>query len=108
MTATIDQVIPANRTTAHRTTAASETDLLLDVLQATIADLAFTEPDELGSQRPAGRELLGLAAMARSAITGLGGHAGATVTEAPGVVVVRELVAATRALSAAVALTSRA
>jgi hypothetical protein len=102
-TQTYDHVPPRTDTEA----AAFEAAFLLDVLQARIAEVAFTDPDELGSQHPAGRELLTLATAARRAMCALGGRPGVVVTDSPGVVVVRELVAATRALAAAVALTTR-
>lgn len=89
-------------TTNAPTTPLSGTDLLA-VLKDAIASVAHGDPDELGSSRPAGRELLRLAALARAATAGLGRHPGTVVTDAPGVVVVRELVAATRTLAAAIA-----
>lgn len=103
-TQTYDHVPP--RTETGTEAAAFEAAFLLDVLHR-IAEVAFTDPDELGSQHPAGRELLTLATTARRATCALGGRPGVVVTDAPGVVVVRELVAATRALAAAVALTTR-
>ena len=110
MTATIDTVDTRTHITARTETgseaAAFEAAFLLDVLHGRIADVAFTDPDELGSQHFAGQELLALAATARRATSALGGRPGMVVTDAPGVVV-RELVAATRALASAVALTTR-
>ena len=98
----VDSVtVPAARTAAPGVE-------LLDLLRARVAAVAFDEPDEFHSWHEAGRELLELAATARRATAYLGGHAGTVVTRAPGVVVVRELVAATRALADVVALTSRA
>lgn len=81
---------------------------LLDLLTDRVAAIAFDDPDEFHSWRAGGRELLELAATARRATAYLGAYAGTVMTQAPGVVVVRELVAANRALAAAVALTSRA
>jgi len=116
MTATIDTVDTVDTQTRDHTNARTETGseaaafeaaFLLDVLHGRIADVAFTDPDELGSQHFAGQELLALAATARRATSALGGRPGMVVTDAPGVVVVRELVAATRALASAVALTTR-
>lgn len=110
MTATIDLTDSTDTTmTATAATAVPAPGVdLLDMLYARVAAVAFDEPDEFHSWHDAGRELLELAATARRATAYLGGHAGTIVTRAPGVVVVRELVAATRALADVVALTSRA
>ena len=102
MTATIER--HETRTTQiTNTTAGVEPATLLATLHAAIAAVCDTDPGELGSDRAAGRDLLGLAAAARAAVAALGRNPGHVVTEAPGVVVVRELVAATRALAAATA-----
>ena len=112
MTVTIDRIETTYDPTNHPTSdpdtmyaaaaPLSGTDLLA-VLNDAVASVADVDPDELGSSRPAGRELLRLARLARTAAAGLGRHPGTAVTEAPGVVVVRELVAATRTLAAAIA-----
>lgn len=104
-TQTYDHVPPRTETGTGTGAAAFEAAFLLDVLQGRIAEVTFTDPDELGSRHPAGRELLTLAASARRATCALGGRPGVVVTDALGVVVVRELVAATRSLAAAVAMT---
>lgn len=96
MTATIDRL----ETTAPTTTV-DRPESLLAALRDAVGSVAETDPDELGSDRPAGRRLLGLAAAARAAVAALGRDPGHVVTDAPGVVVVRELVAATRVLAAA-------
>ena len=75
---------------------------LLALLQEAVDAVADVDPDELDSRLSAGRGLLDLAACARAAIAELGANPGTVVTEAPGVVVVRELVAATRMLAAAI------
>ncbi|HET7691323.1 MAG TPA: hypothetical protein VFK41_13145 [Nocardioidaceae bacterium] len=101
MTATIER--HETRTTQTTTTTAVEPAALLTTLYAAIAAVADIDPDVLGSDRAAGRDLLGLAGAARAAVAALGRNPGHVVTDAPGVVVVRELVAATRALAAATA-----
>jgi len=98
MTITIDRT----ETTTTDPTAAPSAQFLLAVLQDTVAAVAHVDPDVLGSRHPAGQELLRLAALARAVTVGLGRHPGTVVTEAPGVVVVRELVAATRTLAGAI------
>lgn len=117
MTVTIDRVktdpsqTDPNQTDQSRTTEGDQSEhaaqQLLDLLNARVGALAFAEPDEFHSGHEAGRELLELAATARRAAACLGASAGTVVTQAAGVVVVRELVAATRTLAAALALTSR-
>ena len=98
MTATIDysetSCAPPDLQSARR---------LLALLEEAVDAVADVDPDDLDSRLPAGRELLDLAACARAAIAELGAHPGTLVTEAPGVVVVRELVAATRMLAVAIA-----
>lgn len=109
MTITIDRVPTDHSQTDHSQTttydppARRHASQLLGSLQDAVAAVADTDPDELGSRSPAGRELLRLAALARAATAGLGRHPGTVVTDSPGVVVVRELVAATRTLAAAIA-----
>ena len=105
MTATIDH----SGTTAR--TFEDETELgtshLLRILEDAVAAVADVDPDELHSWCPVGRELLGLAGLARAATAGPGGDPVTAPTGVPGVVVVRELVAATRALGSVVAGTQR-
>lgn len=102
MTATIDRHETVTTRTATATSGtAVEPASLLATLRDALAAVADTDPDELGSGRSAGRELLGLAGAARAAVAALGGDPGHVVTDAPGVVVVRELAAATRALATA-------
>lgn len=101
MTATIDRVETTTTATTPTTAAPVEPGSLLTALRDAIAAVADSDPDELRSDRAAGRELLGLAAAARAAVAALGGNPGHVVSDAPGVVVVRELVAATRALAVA-------
>lgn len=105
MTATIERHETETPTTTQTTTttAGVEPATLLTTLYAAIAAVCDTDPGELGSDRAAGRDLLGLASAARAAVAALGRNPGHVVTDAPGVVVVRELVAATRALAAATA-----
>lgn len=110
MTATIerDETRTAQTTQTTQTTPTTgvhhgEPAGLLTMLYAAIDAVCHADPGELGSSRPAGRDLLGLAAAARAAVAALGREPGQVVTEGPGVVVVRELVAATRALAAATA-----
>lgn len=79
---------------------------LLAVLEPTVASVADADPSGLGSDRPRGRELLELAATARVTARRLGAEAGTRVTRAAGVVVVRELVAATRVLRCALEATA--
>ena len=102
MTATIDRIETDHIETTYDPATLPSGKALLDILQDAVAAVAHVDPDDLGSWLPAGRELLDLAGLARAATAALGGQPGTTVTEAPGVVVVRELVAATRTLSAAI------
>lgn len=109
MTATIDHVEPATRTTAYAPPDVLAAGDLLGMLQSAVAAVAHVDPDDLDSGLPAGRELLRLAGLGREAAAGLGESSdpGATLRNAPGVVVIRELVVATRRLASAVALTAR-
>lgn len=78
---------------------------LLAVLEQAVDSVSDTDPGDLDSGSPRGRELLDLAALGREAMAVLGADPGAVVTAAPGVVVVRELVAVTRLLRSAVSVT---
>ncbi|NYJ06544.1 hypothetical protein [Petropleomorpha daqingensis] len=82
-------------------TTTSTTDLLRDVLHATLDRVAGEDPDSFDSRTPGGRELLSLAARARQAAGSLGADAGTTVASGPGIVVVREFAAAVRLLDQA-------
>lgn len=100
-------------TTIYDSPATIRTDLdtevdgarLLAVLERAVDSVADADPGDLGSHSPRGRELLDLAALGREATAVLGADPGTVVTTAPGVVVVRELVAVTRLLRSAVSLT---
>ncbi len=69
-------------------------DALLDVLHDTVDAVAQLDPDLLHSSTSAGSAVLALAEAARAATAALGGAPRTTLLEAPGVVVVRDLVAA--------------
>lgn len=99
MTATIDHVT----TTAHDSAALRTCERLLAVLQDTVSACAEESPDRLHSRLPAGSALIALSELAREATADLGGRPGTSLTDGPGIVVVRDLVAATRALGSAVA-----
>jgi hypothetical protein len=78
-----------------------------DVLRSLLDDALDIAGDDAGvdhsSRTPAGRTLLDLAALARRAAGALGADPGVVLTAGPGVVVQRELAAATRLLAGAAA-----
>lgn len=77
------------------------TDRLLALLHDTLSAIEEQDPDLLHSRKAAGRALIHLAAIARQAADALGSEPGATLADGPGVVVVRDLVSATRLLARA-------
>ncbi len=91
MTMTIDvERIPTQPIRTSTRTA----DALLAVLHDTVDAVAELDPDLLDSSTFAGSAVLALAEAARAATAALGGAPRTTLLEAPGVVVVRDLVAA--------------
>ena len=80
------------------TTARVATDVLREVLDDAIDVCARHEDDDLHTGTPAGRVLADLAALARTTVHSFGGDGGTPLAEGRGVVVVRELVTATRLL----------
>jgi hypothetical protein len=80
------------------TTPTDSTDLLRDVLHATLDRVAGEDPDSFDSRTADGRALLSLAARAREVAGSLGADAGTTVASGPGIVVLREFTAAVRLL----------
>jgi len=104
MTATIDHIT----TTAHDSAALSSSERLLAVLQDTVSACAQEDPDRLHSWLPAGSAMVALSRLAREATADLGSRPGTTLTDGPGVVVVRDLVSATQVLGSAVATASLA
>lgn len=90
----------------HPVDARTPAGALLDTLEAALTEVADADPAAIDSRLPEGRDMLDLARRARAAVAVLGGDPGTDVTSAPGVVVVRELVAATRLLRSAVAQTT--
>ena len=87
-------------TTRPATTTAA-TDLLLTLLDDALSAIAETDPAGLHARTRAGGSLVSLASVARRAAGALGADPGEHLTEGPGVVVVRDLVAATRLLARA-------
>lgn len=77
--------------------------VVLDLLVDAVTAIAPEEPDRFDSALPAGREVLGLAALGRAAAAELGAAPGVDLTDAPGVVVVRDLAAVVRQLARAIA-----
>ncbi|SOE01423.1 hypothetical protein [Blastococcus haudaquaticus] len=78
------------------------TDVLRVLLDEVLSEVADDATDRYSSRTPAGRALLSLAALARRAAGALGADAGVALTSGPGVVVQRELAAATHLLDQAV------
>lgn len=74
------------------------TEGILATLRTALQALADVDPDALDSRAPVGRATLPLAGTARSAVAALGGDPGMALTHAPGIVVGRDLVAATTLL----------
>lgn len=71
-----------------------DADGVLDTLHDTLDAVADLDPDLLHSHTSAGHAVVALAAAARAAAASLGADPGTPLREAPGVVVVRDLVAA--------------
>jgi hypothetical protein len=90
-------------TSIRHTPAAVSADALLTVLRNALD--AHADADDLGLHggTPAGRALLELAACARATAAALGSDPGTPLVDGPGVVVLRDLAAATRLLERAVA-----
>jgi hypothetical protein len=80
---------------------AVDADALLATLRNALDAHADDDADPRGGT-PAGRALLTLAALARSTAAALGADPGTPLTNGPGVVVLRDLAAATRLLDRAV------
>jgi hypothetical protein len=99
MTATIDH----EAITCQDQAAPKSGEQLLAILQDAVSHTAELDPDRLHSRHPAGRALVALAGLAREATALLGGRPGASLAEGPGIVVVRDLVVATRLFRTAVA-----
>ena len=97
--------------TIHRTDSTSLTttgaELLLVLLRDALSVAADQDPDRLHSATAAGRALVALSALAREAARALGAEPGPPLTGGPGVVVVRELSAATRLLDRAASRATR-
>ena len=93
--------------TSASTSTSTSTPPGLQELRAELHDAllacAQEDPDLFHSSTAAGRALLALASRARSAAGALGVDPGTCLTSGPGVVVVRDLVAAVRLLDAATA-----
>lgn len=77
------------------------TDTLLDLLHDSLSAIEEQDPDSLHSTSAAGRALVSLSSIARQAAGALGSESGVCLADAAGVVVVRDLVSATRLLSRA-------
>ena len=75
------------------------TEMLLAVLIDALSACEEQDLDLLHGRSRVGSELLSLSAVARRAAAALGADAGVHLTDGPGVVVVRDLVAATRLLA---------
>ena len=82
-----------------RTSAAATTQILLTVLHEALAACEERDLELLHSSTAAGRALVSLSALARRAAGALGVAPGPRLTAGPGVVVVRDLVAATGLLA---------
>jgi hypothetical protein len=74
---------------------------LLSVLDDVLDRLTDQEPEALDPGTAAGRLVVALAGLARARVAELGGDPGVRLGRAPGVVVLRELVAARRLLARA-------
>jgi hypothetical protein len=97
-------------TTMDRTGIESTTTAGTETLLALLHDaLSACEEQDLGlldAKTPAGSALVSLSALARGAAGALGTAPGRYLTEGPGVVVVRDLVTATRLLARAASRTN--
>jgi hypothetical protein len=101
MTTTFDT--PTFDTTGAIRIASTDPDIIRVLANDALAMVAGEDPDRFGSDTAAGRALLSLAARARFAAATRGADSGTPLTAGPGVVVVRDLVAAVRLLDSAVA-----
>lgn len=97
MTAVIAPTVPAPVPAGP----AAETGTLLAVLASALVVVAEEEPETFSTRTPAGTAVTSLSAIARRAAARLGADPGVHLTDGPGVVVVRDLVSATRLLSRA-------
>lgn len=98
-------------TTTHRTddlssTVAAEAAMLLHLLDDALWACGEHDPDRLHTGTVAGHALASLAAAARAMTSALGHRPGTALVDGPGVVVVRDLAAATRTLAVAVSATT--
>jgi len=84
------------------TTSTSTTDVLRVLLDDALSVASDDATDSYSSRTAAGRALLSLAALARRAAGALGAEPGVPLTSGPGIVVQRELAAATHLLDEAV------
>jgi hypothetical protein len=82
-------------------TSAGDASEVLSMLYDTVDTIAELDPDLLHSRTPIGHAIVTLAGAARAAAAALGAAPGPTLRDAPGVVVVRELVAAVSVLELA-------
>jgi|tagenome__1003787_1003787.scaffolds.fasta_scaffold20031119_1 hypothetical protein len=92
-------------TTTIRHPMADDADVLLATLRNALEAHADVDDLDLHGRTPAGRALITLAARARAATATLGTDPGTPLTDGPGVVVLRDLAAATRLLERAAAAT---
>jgi hypothetical protein len=90
---------PTDDPTRPTTTTTTPADGILTSLRAALQALADVDPDALDSRAPVGRATVPLAGTARCAVAALGGYPGMALTQAPGIVVGRDLVAATDLLA---------
>lgn len=97
MTAVIDHTEIESRPTS----VASPTGMLLATVHEAVSACAEYDPDLLGFQSVAGRALVALAELARTAAAILGAPFGTSLSDGPGVVVLRDAVAAIRTLQVA-------
>ena len=88
--------------TAPTTGTTADAGTLLAVLDDALWAVAEEEPEVFDARTPAGTAATSLSAIARRAAAALGAEPGVHLTEGPGVVVVRDLVTATRLLARAV------
>ena len=91
--------IARDRTAAGTTT--SGPGMLLALLHDALSAVEEQDLDLLHARTPAGSALMSLSAITRRAAGALGADPGVHLTDGPGVVVVRDLVAATRLLARA-------
>jgi hypothetical protein len=90
--------VAAPTTTAPRTPTTAPADVLLEALDDAVDLVARHEDGDWHTGTPTGRLLADLAGLARATVRSLGRDAGTPLVEGQGVVVVRELVTATRLL----------